>query len=95
MLKGFRILRDKMNLCRNLVNPVLGVVILVFWSQNFKSAVSTNDTVAEHVNVLDQNVIRNERAAYQPIPEVKANTFRKKKANLEEARIITTSELFK
>ena len=84
-----------MNLCRNLMNPVLGFVILVCWSQNFKSAVSTNDTVAEHVDVLEQNVVRNERAAYQPITETKAKTFRKTKANLEEARIITTSEIFK
>ena len=84
-----------MNLCANLLNPVSGFVILVFWSQNFKSAFSSKDTVAEHVDVLEQNFVRNKRAAYQPISEIKAMTFKKTKANLEEARKITTSDIFK
>ena len=95
IITGFPILRDKMNLCANLLNPVSGFVILVFWSQNFKSAFSTNDTVTEHVDALEQNFVRNTRAAYQPITEVKAMPFGKIKANLEEARIITTSDIFK
>ena len=83
-----------MNLCRNLGTPVSGFVILVFWSQNFKFAFSSNDTLSEHVDVLEQNVVRNKRAAYQAITEIKAMTFKKTKANLEEAREITTTDIF-
>ena len=95
LIKVFLILRDKMNLCTNLLNPVSGFAILVFWTQNFKSAFSSNDTVTEHVDVLEQNFVRNKRAAYQPITEIKAMTFRKTKVNLEEATIIRTSDIFK
>ena len=95
IITGFPILRDKMNLCANSLNPVSGFVILVFWSQNFKSAFSSNDTLTEHVDVLEQNVVRNKRAAYQAITEIKAMTFKKTKANLEEGTIIRTSDIFK
>ena len=90
--KGFLISRNKMNLYKNLWRNMYSYLFMVCCSQHFQTVLSTNHIVHDFIKVPEENIVRHKRAAYQPIVEISAMKFKKTKANLEEAKIITTSE---
>ena len=90
--KGFLISRKKMNLYKNLERNMNSYLFMVCCSQHFQTVLSTNHIVHDFLKVPEENVVRQKRAAYQPIAEISAMKFKKTKANLEEAKVVTTSE---
>ena len=90
--KGFLISRNKMNLYKNLWRKMYSYLFMVCCSQHFQTVLSTNHMVNDFIKVTEEKIVRQKRSAYQPIAEISAMKYKKTKANLEEAKIITTSE---
>ena len=93
--KGFLISGNKMNICKNLWRNMNSYLFMVCCSQHFQTVLSTNHKVNDFIKVTEENIVRQKRSPYQPIAEISAMKFKKTKANLEEAKIITTSEYFR
>ena len=92
IVKGFLISRNKMNLCKNLGRNMYSYLLIMCCSQHFHTVLSTTHIVNDFIQVTEEKTVRQKRSAYQPIAEISAMKFKKTKANLEEAKIITTSE---
>ena len=89
---GFLISKNKMNLYKNLVRKMYSYLFMVCCSQHFQTLSSTNNIVNDFIKVTEEKILMQKRSAYQPTAEISAMKFKKTKANLEEAKIITTSE---
>ena len=90
--KGFLISRNKMNLNKNFWRNMHSYLFMVCCSQHFQTVLSTNHIVNDFIKVTEENIVRQKRSAYQPIAEISVMKYKKTKANLEEAKIITTSQ---
>ena len=90
--KGFLISRNKMNLYKNSGRNINRYLFMVCCSQHFQTVLSTNHIVNDFIKVTGEKIVRQKRSAYQPIAEISAMKYKKTKADLEEAKIITTSE---